>query len=177
MVIGSLFRNARVPHVPYSLRLQINFVKRLLKHPVNNLLRKLRLAAAALALASPTIALGQAAAGDPLPSWNDGAPKRAIVDFVTRVTTEGGPDFVPPAARIATIDNDGTLWCEQPMYVQGFFVFDRVKQLAATNPGVEAQAALSRDPGGRPGDDGAVRIERDRGPDRCDPQRHDAGRI
>ena len=47
----------------------------------------------------------------PLPSWNDGAPKKAIIDFVTRVTKEGGPDFVPLAERIATFDNDGTLWC------------------------------------------------------------------
>ena len=82
----------------------------------------------------------------PLPSWNDGVPKRAIIDFVTRVTTQGGPDFVPPAERIATFDNDGTLWCEQPMYFQAFFVFDRVRQLAAKNPGAQGQAALSRDP-------------------------------
>ena len=65
---------------------------------------------------------------------------------MTRVTTEGSPDFVPPADRVATFDNDGTLWCEQPVYFQAFFVFDRVKQLAATNPGAEGQAALSRDP-------------------------------
>ena len=57
-----------------------------------------------------------------LPSWNDGAAKSAIVDFVARVTKEGGPDFVPPAERIATFDNDGTLWCEQPMQVQVFFL-------------------------------------------------------
>ena len=53
---------------------------------------------------------------DPLPSWNDGATKQAIVEFVARVTRQGGPDFVPPAERIATFDNDGTLWAEQPMY-------------------------------------------------------------
>jgi hypothetical protein len=57
------------------------------------------------------------AADDLLPSWQDGAPKRAIVDFVTRVTREAGADFVRPAERIATFDNDGTLWVEQPMYV------------------------------------------------------------
>jgi FMN phosphatase YigB (HAD superfamily) len=68
---------------------------------------------------------------NPLPSWNDGAAKSAIIDFVARVTKEGGPDFVPPAERIATFDNDGTLWCEQPMQVQLFFLIDRVKELAA----------------------------------------------
>ena len=74
------------------------------------------------------------AATDPLPSWNDGAAKKAIVDFVGRVTREGGPDFVPPAERIATFDNDGTLWSEQPVYVQIAFAFDRVKALAPTHP-------------------------------------------
>ena len=72
---------------------------------------------------------------DPLPSWNDGATKESITTFVTRVTTQGGPDFVPPAERIATFDNDGTLWCEQPMYVQLAFILDRVKELAPQNPG------------------------------------------
>jgi hypothetical protein len=66
-----------------------------------------------------------------LPSWNDGAAKSAILDFVARVTKEGGPDFVPSAERIATFDNDGTLWCEQPMQPQLFFLVDRVKELAA----------------------------------------------
>jgi haloacid dehalogenase-like hydrolase len=103
---------------------------------MNDMLRTLRLAAIVLGLGlAPTASVhAQPAAADPLPSWNDGASKRAIVDFVTRVTKEGGPDFVPAADRIATIDNDGTLWCEQPMYAQAFFAFDRVKQLAATNP-------------------------------------------
>ena len=73
-------------------------------------------------------------AADPLPSWNDGASKKAILDFVTRVTNEGGPDFVRPADRIATFDNDGTLWCEQPMYVQLAFALDRVKALAGEHP-------------------------------------------
>ena len=71
---------------------------------------------------------------DPLPSWNDGVAKRAIVGFVKRVTNEGGPDFVPPEERIATFDNDGTLWCEQPMPVQLFFALDRVKTLAPQHP-------------------------------------------
>jgi phosphoserine phosphatase len=76
----------------------------------------------------------QAAVADALPSWNDGPAKAAIVAFVTRVTTQGGPDFVPVAERIATFDNDGTLWSEQPLYFQFAFVLDRVKALAAMHP-------------------------------------------
>jgi hypothetical protein len=71
---------------------------------------------------------------DPLPSWNDGASKRAIVAFVARVTRQGGPDFVPPAERIAVFDNDGTLLCEHPMYVQLAFALDRVKAFAPQHP-------------------------------------------
>ncbi len=71
---------------------------------------------------------------DPLPSWNEGATKRAITSFVERVTTEGSPDFVPVSDRIATFDNDGTLWAEQPLYVQLFFALDRVKTLAPQHP-------------------------------------------
>jgi len=59
-------------------------------------------------------------AQDPLPSWNDGKTKQSITEFVAKVTKEGSPDFVPPEQRIATFDNDGTLWCEQPMYFQLF---------------------------------------------------------
>jgi hypothetical protein len=73
-------------------------------------------------------------AADPLPSWNDTAPKQAIVQFVEKVTKQGGPHFVPPTERIATFDNDGTLWSEQPMYFQLFFVVDRVKALAPQHP-------------------------------------------
>jgi phosphoserine phosphatase len=71
---------------------------------------------------------------DPLPSWNDGPVKKAITDFVARVTTQGSPDFVPADQRIATFDNDGTLWCEQPFYFQMAFAFDRVKALAPQHP-------------------------------------------
>jgi hypothetical protein len=78
--------------------------------------------------------LAEAAAPDPLPSWNDSPRKAAILDFVTRVTTAGGDDFVEPSERIATFDNDGTLWCEQPNYVQGFFLVDRIQRLAAEHP-------------------------------------------
>jgi len=85
----------------------------------------------------------------PLPSWNKGATKSAIVDFVARVTNEGGADFVPPARRIATFDNDGTLWCEQPMQVQVFFAFDRLVELAKNDPSLRQRqpykAFLERD--------------------------------
>jgi len=74
------------------------------------------------------------AADDPLPSWNDGKAKQSIVDFVAKVTKEGSPDFVPVAARIATFDNDGTLWAEQPLYFQLFFALERVKALAPQHP-------------------------------------------
>ena len=63
---------------------------------------------------------------DILRSWNDGLSKRAITDFVSRVTLQGGPDFVPPAERFATFDNDGTLWVEHPIYTQLAFALDRV---------------------------------------------------
>ena len=89
--------------------------------------------AAALAGAL-TLVTGAAHAADPLPSWNDGAAKKAIIDFVAKVTKEGAPDFVPAAERIATFDNDGTLWAEQPMYFQLAFALDRVKALAPQHP-------------------------------------------
>ncbi len=76
----------------------------------------------------------QQIAKDPLPSWNDTAPKKNIIAFVDRVTKEGSPDFVPVADRIATFDNDGTLWVEYPMYTQFIFSFDRVKQMAPQHP-------------------------------------------
>jgi phosphoglycolate phosphatase-like HAD superfamily hydrolase len=79
-------------------------------------------------------ASAQSPSPDPLPSWNDGPAKQAIVDFVDRVTEEGGPDFVPVADRIATFDNDGTLWAEQPIYFQLAFALDRIKALASRHP-------------------------------------------
>jgi phosphoglycolate phosphatase-like HAD superfamily hydrolase len=71
---------------------------------------------------------------DPLPSWNEGPTKQAIVTFVQAVTDRANPQYVAPEARIAAFDNDGTLWSEQPMYFQGFFAFDRVKALAPKHP-------------------------------------------
>jgi haloacid dehalogenase-like hydrolase len=79
-------------------------------------------------------ASGMINAADPLPSWNEGATKQAMLDFVAKVTKEGTPDFVPVAERVATFDNDGTLWCEQPMYVQLAFALARVKELAPKHP-------------------------------------------
>ena len=83
----------------------------------------------AMAIATPALAQK-----DPLPSWNDGAARKAVVEFVKATTTKGSPKFVPPAERIAVFDNDGTLWAEQPMYFQAFFVFDRIKALAPQHP-------------------------------------------
>jgi phosphoserine phosphatase len=87
-------------------------------------------AAAAMPLSSQS-ALGQV---DPLPSWNDGRSRQSILAFVAAVTGDGSPDFVAEPQRIATFDNDGTLWCEQPMYVQLAFALDRVKALAPMHP-------------------------------------------
>ncbi|MCO5063912.1 MAG: haloacid dehalogenase-like hydrolase [Rhizobiaceae bacterium] len=83
-----------------------------------------------------TFAFGSTASvfAQDLPSWKEGATKQSIVDFVTAVTKEGGPDYVAPADRIATFDNDGTLWGEQPMYVQLAFALDRVKAMAPDHP-------------------------------------------
>lgn len=100
-------------------------------------MRRFSLVALTLALAlfvAPSTLRADPAAADPLPSWNDGATKKAITDFVAAVTTPGSPDFVPPPERIATFDNDGTLWSEQPMYVQLAFAIDRVHALAPDHP-------------------------------------------
>ncbi len=104
-------------------------------------------AVAAMVVSMATVAFAQIE--DPLPSWNDGPAKEAIVQFVKEVTTAGGAKFVLPAERIAVFDNDGTLWAEQPMYFQLEFAFDRVKTLAPMHPEWKQQqpfkAALERD--------------------------------
>jgi hypothetical protein len=87
-------------------------------------------AAALITISWTTLGFAQ----EPLPSWNDTAPKKNIVAFVERVTKQGSPDFVPPAERIATFDNDGTLWAEQPIYFQLAFALDRVKALTPQHP-------------------------------------------
>ena len=78
--------------------------------------------------------LATAQAADSLPSWNDSKARQSIIDFVTKVTKQGTPDYVPPEERIATFDNDGTLWAEHPMYFQLLFALDRVKALAPQHP-------------------------------------------
>jgi phosphoserine phosphatase len=89
----------------------------------------------ALTKESPTEVMpGPLSAADPLPSWNDGPAKQRILGFVEKVTTEGSPSFVPVPERIATFDNDGTLWCEQPVPVQVYFALDRVKALVSQHP-------------------------------------------
>jgi len=90
-----------------------------------------------------TLALGASraasAATDPLPSWNDGAAKTAIVDFVKATTTKGSADFVPPAERIAEFDQDGTLWVEHPVYSQVIYCLDRVGPLVQAKPELKDQ--------------------------------------
>jgi len=95
----------------------------------NRALQRLTTAFALALVCSQTVG-----AQDPLPSWQDTAPKRAIIRFVERVTKPGSPDFVAPSERIATFDNDGTLWSEKPVPFQLFFAFDRVRALAAQHP-------------------------------------------
>jgi phosphoglycolate phosphatase-like HAD superfamily hydrolase len=93
------------------------------------------LAVLGLGLVFATHAAAQAPAKvEPLPSWNDGPVKQAIIQFVAKVTKKGGPDYVAPAERIATFDNDGTLWAEQPLYFQFLFALARVKALAPQHP-------------------------------------------
>lgn len=74
---------------------------------------------------------------DALPSWSDRPARTAILDFVSKVSDKDSPEYVPPAERIATFDNDGTLWCEQPVQVQLFFLMDRVKHLAEKYPDIK----------------------------------------
>jgi hypothetical protein len=81
-----------------------------------------------------TAGVARAVADDPLPTWNNGASKQAIIDFVEKVTKHGSAEFVLPVERIAVLDNDGTLWVEQPMYAELAFAIDRVKQLASSHP-------------------------------------------
>ncbi len=94
------------------------------------------IAATALMIAATACWTGTVSAqpADPLPSWNDGATREAITTFVEAVTTEGGPDYVAPADRIATFDNDGTLWPSHPIYIQLAFALDRVRTLAPDHP-------------------------------------------
>lgn len=91
------------------------------------------------ALLIPFLLAASVLCADPLPSWNDTDTKERIITFVETVTNPDSPDYMPPAERIATFDNDGTLWSEQPMYFQLFFLFDRVKALAPQHPEWQTQ--------------------------------------
>src|SRR5215470_16240810 len=86
---------------------------------------------AAVALAFSAVAVAQV---DPLPSWNEGAAKHAIVKFAEATTTQGSPKFVPPAERVATFDQDGTLWVEHPMYTQIVYCLERVPAVVKAKP-------------------------------------------
>ncbi|HEY1068017.1 MAG TPA: HAD family hydrolase [Pirellulales bacterium] len=97
------------------------------------------LSAVALTILITSAASRLQAAEPALASWNDGVAKQAIVDFVAKVTRPDSPDFVKPPARIAVFDNDGTLWCEQPVYVQAFYIIDRIKALAPMHPDWKSQ--------------------------------------
>lgn len=92
------------------------------------------LAPCILALLVSLLVVSRAAAADPLPSWNDGPTKQAIVAFVNKTTDSSNKDYVSPEDRIVTFDNDGTLWVEHPMYTQLAFALDRVKKLAPQHP-------------------------------------------
>ena len=87
-----------------------------------------------LACAALVAACASAPSGDPLPSWNDGASKRAIIEFVRSTTEQGSPKFIPPSERLAAFDQDGTTWVEQPIYTEVQFALDRVRELAPKNP-------------------------------------------
>jgi phosphoglycolate phosphatase-like HAD superfamily hydrolase len=107
-----------------------------MQHEENALMATVPKAAAAVvaaALGFWTVAAA-AQSSDPLPSWNDGLARQAIVEFVEAVTTQGGADYVAPEDRIATFDNDGTLWASHPLYTQGMFALDRVAALASEHP-------------------------------------------
>ena len=99
-----------------------------------NRVKRIHVAALLAILIIITAAHGYSQSGGPLPSWNDGANKQAIIDFVSASTTEGHPDFIPAQKRIATFDNDGTLWSEQPLYFQALYIFDRIRELAPDHP-------------------------------------------
>jgi phosphoserine phosphatase len=95
-------------------------------------LRSLSVLAAAVGLLFNTVA--GAAGSDPLPGWQDGRTKQTLLEFIAQTTRSGSPRFVPVAERIAVFDNDGTLWSEQPVYVQFAFALDRIKALAPRHP-------------------------------------------
>ncbi len=107
--------------------------------PILDPRRRRPLAAVAAAIALLLAAPADPAGDDPLPSWNEGPARKAVLGFVREATTPGAPGFVPTDERIAVFDNDGTLWCEQPIYVQVQFAFARVAAMAPQHPEWKAQ--------------------------------------
>ena len=98
----------------------------------------------AIGLIGGAVVEARAADPDPLPSWNEGPTKHSILDFVASVTKDGGPDYVAPAERIATFDNDGTLWIEQPIYNQFAFAIDRAEATSNQHPEWKTKEPLPR---------------------------------
>jgi len=109
-------------------------------HSMNSGIRLSRRALLAWAAIALSACAQLAPVADPLPSWNDGAAKDAIVLFVRKTTEATSPQFVPPAQRIATFDQDGTLWVEQPMYAQVHFALDRVRDVVKAQPALAGEA-------------------------------------
>ena len=114
---------------------------------------------------------------DPLPSWNDGPARQAIVDFVQATTTNGSSTFVPPAERIATFDQDGTLWVEHPMYTQVMYCFDRCRRGREGEAGTRKCRAVQDGAVRRPRGHRETLDERPRNDPCGDPHRHDDGTI
>ena len=102
-----------------------------MQHRINSVIKFLL---TALVATFAVTVCSAASAADPLPSWNEGPAKKSILEFVAAVTDKNSKDYVVPGKRIATFDNDGTLWVEYPMYTQVLFAFDRIKKLAAQHP-------------------------------------------
>jgi hypothetical protein len=98
------------------------------------LIRNLTVLFAFFGLITISVYAAYTKAAEPLPSWNEGPAKKAILEFVATVTDANGKNYVEPTERIAVFDNDGTLWVEYPMYTQFLFAFDRVKELAPQHP-------------------------------------------
>ena len=134
-------------------------------NPIHLLSRRIALLLCAVCLPVRSCPRAQT---DPLPSWNDGAAKQAIMAFVTETTTAGRPGFVPEAERIVTFDQDGTLWVEKPMYSQVIYCLDRVPAVVKAKPELaECRTVQDRDVGRSRGDGPAVD-----GRSREDPRRH-----
>ena len=95
------------------------------------------------AIAMLAITIASTHAQDALPSWTDGLAKQAIIDFVTKTTTSGSPDFIPPEERITAFDQDGTLWVEHPVYSQVIYCLERVPALVKANPKLAKVAPFS----------------------------------